>query len=320
MLDIYPILNGKEAATFEYYAQEIPGVWGGIAAETMDLYGEVTKDQFDLLASNKHPVTREQLTVRTILKRRSWYDCCFDVPKSISIYLAETNDQRMRTLIKESILETLHDMEQKVGTRNRKQDQWSDRTTGNMAYAIFEHSTARPVKGHTDPQWHFHCVVPNCTFDKEENRWKACQFVEIKRNAPEFQRQYHERLISKLKHNRYRVRITKDAFELSSISRDLIEKFSSRSKVINSAVKELGLKFSKALGKIKRAMVFETRERKSRAIPNPTEQQSQWRARMTPMERSSIWESKEKRTTVDPVLTRKRAIMAERIPTQERIR
>jgi conjugative relaxase-like TrwC/TraI family protein len=335
MLQINPVLNGKQAATFEYYAQESPGIWGGIGAETLDLYGEVYKEQFDLLASNKHPITGEKLTVRTKSKRRIGYDFCFDVPKSLSIYLAETNDSKLENIITQSALDTMYEMEQQIGTRVRKDNQWDNRITGNMVYAQFNHSTSRPVNGSVDPQRHIHFFVFNATEDKEEARWKACETEAIKRNANEYQRQYHGRLISRLRDNGYRVRITKDAFELYSITRDLIDKFSKRTKVIKESVqvnyalvemraaalvKYVGMTFEKALGKIKAMVTVETREKKSHKYVSHTEQQAQWRARMTPMELNSIWESKENRTTVDPVLTRKRPIMAERLPTQERTR
>jgi conjugative relaxase-like TrwC/TraI family protein len=320
MLDINPVLSGKFTATWEYYVQDFPGVWGGIGAETLDLYGEVTKEQFDLLSSNKHPITGEKLTVRTKSKRRAGYDFCFDVPKSLSIYLAETQDSKMDNIITNSALETMYEMEQAIGTRVRKDCQWSNRTTGNMVYAMFKHTSSRPVNGSVDPQRHLHFFAFNATEDKEEGRWKACEIEEIKRNAPEYQSRYHGRLVEQLKSNGYRIRITEHAFELSSISRDLIEKFSRRKKVIDDAIKDLGIKFNKSLGKIRSALVLLTRERKSRAHPNPTEQQSQWRARMTPTERISIWEAKGKPLKVDPVLTRQRPIMSERIPTQDRTR
>lgn len=335
MIDIDPVLSNKTTATFEYYAHDALGEWGGIGAEILDLYGEVTKEQFNLISRNYHPVTAEKLTVRTKSKRRSGYDICFSVPKSLSIYLAETNDQKMKTIIKEAIIETLNEMEQQIGTRNRKLDQWSDRTTGNMVYALFRHDTTRPVKGSVDPHYHFHAFCFNATWDPKENRWKACQLETIMRGAPEHQRKYHDRLMSKLRSNGYRIRLTKTAFELSSISRDLIDKFSRRTKVIeesvkvnyaliemraSSLVKYAGITFEKAMAKIKQLVTFETRELKSRAHPSQVQQQSQWRARMTPSERNDIWDAKSKQPKVDPVLARKRAIMAERIPTQERTR
>src|SRR5271165_3977695 len=76
-------------STSDYYASE-HGVWGGKCAERLGLVGDVRREDFVSLASNKTPGTKkETLTVRTKDKRTAGYDFCFSVPKSVSIYLAE---------------------------------------------------------------------------------------------------------------------------------------------------------------------------------------------------------------------------------------
>ncbi len=76
-------------ATSDYYGKG-PGQWGGKGAEMLGKFGSVARDDFVALASNKRPGTDETLTVRNKDKRTAGYDFCFSVPKSISIYLAET--------------------------------------------------------------------------------------------------------------------------------------------------------------------------------------------------------------------------------------
>jgi len=48
------------------------------------------------------------------------------------------------------------------------------------------------VDGIPDPQLHAHCFVFNTTFDQEEERWKAGQFRELKRDAPYFQAAFRQ--------------------------------------------------------------------------------------------------------------------------------
>jgi conjugative relaxase-like TrwC/TraI family protein len=47
----------------------------------------------------------------------------------------------------------------------------ADRTTGNLAIAIYHHDTSREL----DPQLHTHAVATNLTYDGTEGRWKALQ-------------------------------------------------------------------------------------------------------------------------------------------------
>src|SRR5215469_10755249 len=79
-------------ATSDYY-QKDQGVWGGKCVEILGLNGAVGREEFIALASNRVPGSDQTLTVRNKDKRTPGYDFCFSVPKSISIYLAETRDQ-----------------------------------------------------------------------------------------------------------------------------------------------------------------------------------------------------------------------------------
>ncbi len=303
MLQITPIMVGKTAAKWEYYAQEYAGTWEGKGAELLGLTGEVRREDFNALSNNRMPGTGEKLTVRVKTKRRAGYDMCFDVPKSLSIYMAETGDKQMQRLIQEAANETMRDIETEMGTRVRKDGADDNRTTGNMLYASFVHTTTRPVNGVTDPHYHVHYYCVNATRDFVEDRWKAGEFGCIKKRAAQYQSDYHERLLSKLKANGYRVRKTEQAFEMESVSRELIDKFSRRRAIIKKALKEryegierrarnlankMQIRYARAVEKIKARFGTETRERKSRKKPNPIEQLLSWRKQMTSEERYSV--------------------------------
>ncbi len=303
MLQITPLKAGKANAKWEYYSREFAGVWGGRGAELLGLRGEARRREFNDLAGNRMPGTRNRVTQRTKQNRRLGYDFCFDVPKSLSIYIADTGDKKMQRLIQESVVETMKFIEREMETTVRIGGAKSNRVTGNMVYAIFRHSMSRPVSESSDPQHHAHIICINCTYDSEEQRWKAGQFGAIKKNGAQHQKAYHELLISKLKANGYRIRRTEHAFELSSISRETIEKFSKRTRIINEVArvryeeikvkaarwaKSAGLKVTIALAKIKATFGVATRERKSRKKLNPFEQLLSWRKQMTSEERNSV--------------------------------
>ena len=183
-------------ATADYYSegQEMVGPWGGKGASRLGLEGTVDKFSFERLCDNLDPRTGEPLTVRTRSERTVGYDFTFSVPKSVSLLYAMSGDQDILDAFRAAVDETMREMEAEMKTRVRKGCQDTDRTTGNMVWAEFIHTTSRPVDGLPDPQLHAHVFVFNTTWDDEESRWKAGQFRELKRDAPYFQAAFRVRL------------------------------------------------------------------------------------------------------------------------------
>ena len=105
-----------------------------------------------------------------------------------------SGDQDILEAFRGAVDETMREMEAEMKTRVRKSLQDTNRTTGNMVWAEFIHTTSRPVDGLPDPQLHAHVFVFNTTWDQEEERWKAGQFRELKRDAPYFQAAFRVRL------------------------------------------------------------------------------------------------------------------------------
>ena len=190
------------------------------------------------LASNKVPGGDEQLTVRTKDNRRAGYHFTFSVPKSVSIYLALSKDKEVETMMQEAFRQTMADIEGRVETRVRTAGQDSERLTGNMVYASFFHTVTRPMDGIPDPHYHIHAYVFNGTSDAVEERWKAGQFGGLKREAPFFEAAFNSRLAENLVQAGYGIRRTDRDFELSSVSRQLIEKFSKRTQLIEQLARE----------------------------------------------------------------------------------
>ena len=90
------------------------GVWGGKGSERLGLAGEVRREDFVSLASNKTPGSDRNLTERTKEKRRAGYDFTFSVPKSVSLYLAETGDRQVERMIQSAFHETMADIERRM--------------------------------------------------------------------------------------------------------------------------------------------------------------------------------------------------------------
>lgn len=227
-------------AASDYYSegQELVGRWGGKAASLLGLEGTVDQRAFDALCDNLHPQTGKQLTPRLRDDRTVGYDFNFHVPKSVSLLYEIGRDERILDAFRAAVGETMGEIEADMKTRVRKQGENAERATGNLLWAEFIHFTSRPVDGLPDPLLHAHCFAFNVTHDPQERRWKAGQFRDIKRDAPYYQAAFHVRLANKLADLGYGIERQGKAWEVSGISRKVIERFSRRTEQIEETAPE----------------------------------------------------------------------------------
>ena len=239
-------------AVSDYYLgdQEITGRWGGKGAVLLGLFGQVHKNAFDSLCDNLHPKTGQPLTAVTRENRRVGYDFTWSSPKSVSVVHALTGDERIVTAFRQSIQETMSDMEADMETRVRKGGQEHDRLTGNMVYAEFVHLTSRPVNGVPCPQLHAHMMVLNATYDAVESKWKAGQFGRIKESGYYWQAEQQARFANALQKLGYTIRPTKHAFEIEGVPQSAINAFSLRTQLIDKVAAKLGITNAKSKAKL----------------------------------------------------------------------
>ena len=193
MLRIHEVTTASDAkryyAASDYYAQgqETVGRWGGKLAAGLGLAGTVDKARFDQLCDNIDPATGGPLTQRTNENRRVLYDFTFSGPKSFSVLEGLAEGEAKRELLAAfdaAVDETMVEAEADMQTRIRLGGQEADRTTGNMIWAGFDHSTSRPIAACVpDPHRHRHVCVFNATLDPVEGRIKAGQFAGIPQSA-----------------------------------------------------------------------------------------------------------------------------------------
>ena len=272
-------------ATADYYSegQELVGSWGGKGAALLGLQGTVDKFSFERLCDNLDPRTGRQLTVRTRSERTVGYDFTFSVPKSVSLLYAMSGDQGIMEAFRSAVDETMCEIETEMKTRVRIGRQDTNRTTGNMVWAEFIHTTSRPVEGIPDPQLHAHAFAFNTTYDDEEHRWKAGQFRELKRDAPYFQAAFRVRLANRLQDLGFGVERKRDDFEIAGIPPDVLKRFSRRTALIEKVAKEKGI-----LDPEKKAELgAETRERKESAL-SWEQLRKEWNMRLTDSERKAL--------------------------------
>ena len=294
----------------DYYSDQDRsiGTWGGKAAELLGLSRQVSRGDFIKLASNLDPRTQERLTARTKNNRTAGYDFTFSVPKSVSLYLARNPGSEVRQMVMDSFSETMTSIEAEMKTRVRGRgadgmQRHEERVTGNLVYAAFVHDTSRPVDGIPDPHFHIHCYVLNATFDREENRWKAGFFRDLKADAPFWEASFNTRVAEKLLAAGYGIRRTERDFELSSVDRSLIEKFSRRTKEIEklaqanlkalekrarALVAKTGMPFGEAFAQVKGELGAKTREAKDKGPMDQAKRLEHWDTLLTEDERRAL--------------------------------
>ncbi len=269
-------------ASADYYldGQELIGRWGGKGAARLGLEGTVGKQAFEQLCDNINPVTAQPLTVRTRGERTVGYDFTFSVPKSVSLLYGLTEDKKMLDAFRDAVAETMREVETEMKTRVRTGGQDTDRPTGNMVWAEFVHTTSRPVGGVPDPQLHAHVFAFNSTWDQDEERWKAGQFRELKRDAPYFQAAFRVRLANRLQDLGYGVVRKRDDFEIAGVPSDVLKRFSRRTELIEKVALERGITDPDR----KAELGAETREHKGKNL-TAAELRKEWLSRLSADER-----------------------------------
>lgn len=285
----------SSAGLTQYYAKALRGeyyrhdaertaLWRGEAAKRLGIEGQaVTDEAFERLATNRHPLTEERLSPRTRVDRTAGYDLNFHVPKGISVLHAMTGDERIVEAIRQSVVETMAEIETHARTRIRRDGADTERPTGNLVWGEFLHTTTRPVGGIPDPHLHVHCVVFNTTWDQAEERFKAAQFREINRHMPYFDAAFDARLAHRLNALGYATQRHSRGWDLAGIDHEIREKFSRRTQEIEELAAKLGITDARE----KSELGARTRERKIESIPRP-ELEQRWKRRLTPGQHEQI--------------------------------
>jgi len=290
MLRVVPSRNAKEyfresLSREDYYTegQEISGEWQGLGAEKLGLSGRVEQSAFESLCDNRKPGTDERLTQRNRDDRIVGYDFNFHCPKSVSVMYEFTRDERILNAFKESVNQTMREIETESKTRVRQKGANENRTTGNMVWAEFVHFTARPVNGIPDPHLHAHCYAFNTTWDATEKKWKAGQFRDLKADAPYFEAAFHARFAKRLNELGYRTERTVKGWEIAGVPQRVLDEFSRRTEQVEQKAKELGITSARE----KDGLAALTRERKQKHL-SKSELRELWSKRISVDERLAL--------------------------------
>jgi conjugative relaxase-like TrwC/TraI family protein len=276
---------GESLARDDYYTrdQEVAGQWFGKGAEQLGLAGAVDQERYFALCDNRNPETGEQLTPRQKQNRRPMYDWTFSAPKAVSVLYEYSGDERILESFRQSVTETMAEAESEMKTRVRRGGEDEDRITGNLVGAEFIHFTARPVAGRVDPHLHAHCVVFNTTYDPVEERWKASQQGDLKRDADYWEAAFHTRFAKRLNDLGYATVKDGSSFTLVGLPESITDKFSSRRNQIETTAAERGITTAKG----KHVLGASIREPKQKDVAKATLRE-QWNARLDPQEKAAL--------------------------------
>lgn len=273
-----------------YFLDQDKGIWTGKLAERLGLSGEVQQHHFDRMCDHLHPLKDKPLTARKNLDRRISTDISFSCTKSVSMLALMTKDERIFQLLRDAATETLALMEQNAGTRVRRCNQERTVKTGEWAAAMFVHTTSRPAKEGQPPdcQLHLHAAVLNCTAsDENPNKRKALDLTYVYKDLPFYQQVFHSIVARGIEQMGYAIErrgVKRVNYEIASITRDMIWKFSGRTKQILAEIKRLGITDPKVMDK----MAENTRLPKGESQWSDKALMQSWWDKLTPEEELRI--------------------------------
>lgn len=236
-------LSAAQAETYytkeDYYSAEEaahPTKWAGKGAASLGLAGVVNQQDFSQMLSG-HAPGGQSLTGKVIdpEKRRAATDFTFSAPKSVSIAAMVQQDERVLEAHHQAVAKALEVLEERYAqTRVSTEAGRTKVTTGNIAAAVFTHSTSREA----EPQLHSHCVVMNAT-RLDDGRWFSLSNEGAIANQKLLGQIYQNELAVALKQQGYQIEHKAHGqFELTGYSPNLLKAFSTRRQQILKLIEE----------------------------------------------------------------------------------
>jgi conjugative relaxase-like TrwC/TraI family protein len=264
-------LSAAQAETYytkeDYYSKEEkahPSRWAGKGAAALGLEGTVQQENFSNLLAGKSP-GGESLTGKAIDpdRRRAATDFTFSAPKSVSIAALVQQDERVLEAHHQAVNKALSVLEERYAqTRVSTPAGRQKLTTGNLAAAVFTHSTSREA----EPQLHSHCVVINAT-QLPDGRWFSFSNESAISNQKLLGQIYQNELAVALKQQGYQIEPKAHGqFELKGYSPELLKAFSTRRQQILKLIEEWEATGSENNRALRETATLMSRKRKPKEV------------------------------------------------------
>lgn len=241
----------------DYYEKEGAGIWYGKGAELLGLSGVVDKNLFVDALDGKHGDTvLRKKTFSKDKKERRAIDFTFSAPKSISIQALMVNDDNMIKAHEYAVKVAFDYIESYAAIRTKTKGMTRKENTNNLVGAIYRHELSREQ----EPQLHSHCVVINTS--KHGDNWHALSNEMMLKQIKKAGTIYKKAMADYLLESGYKLRQTKDGYELDHISNQVIKALSTRSQQIEDRLQADGKNRDSAYGWEKQKETLKTRKAK----------------------------------------------------------
>jgi conjugative relaxase-like TrwC/TraI family protein len=236
----------------DYYGekQRVVGQWIGKGAADLNLIGDVVHEDFSALLQGIDPHTGAVLVQKAsgYDQHAAGWDAVFNAPKSFSEQALIGEDHRLFPIHDIAVKRAVDAIEQYAMARMHGGREYVN--TANIVGAAFTHVAARPVEnvGHgPDPHLHTHVVFLNLT-QRPDGAIRALSPVEIYRAQQLGSAVYRSELSQGAQRLGYETYVTASdgRWELEGYTREQIEAFSERSRLIKRKMAELGVSGAKA--------------------------------------------------------------------------
>lgn len=222
---------------------------------------EVTPELYKKMLNGYHPITGKALVKNAGEKdRRSGMDVTFSAPKSVSVLMEyheakgeNSRAQNLRNahdLAVKKAMETLEDRYAKTRIYNQFEERI--RVKANLAYATFQHDTAREIAGQIDPQLHSHNFIFSTVSYDDPSTGKtkilSLSNEEIYQNKMYLGQLYRSEFAKNLRELGYKIEVSdrlNGFFEIEGFEKNQLEEFSGRSKLIRELLPQYKEKYPK---------------------------------------------------------------------------
>ena len=250
-----------------YYAKaDTPSRWIGEGAMALGLEGAVRRDDLIEVLQGRLP-NGTDLSKRggREADRRMGTDLTISAPKSFSILAIAGSDPRLAGLWDEAVNEAAKVIEREVIVARQGHGGSEVEQTGSMVCAAYTHQDARTVDDFADPDLHTHMLLMNAT-QRADGTWVARDLAfgdrNVLRMTADFAMKAH--LAKRLQELGYKVRITRDGFEIEGITQEQIDAFSRRTGQVDTALESQGLTREASTTAQRDVVTLDTREGKTK--------------------------------------------------------
>ena len=261
---------GVSESAVRYYAKyaleqgETEGIWIGKGAAKLEIEGgRVSEDGLRRILSGEDLFGNKivKMSKNAELKRTHTpgWDLTFSAPKSVSIVWS-TCDEQLRQKIEmaqQRAIENAIDYLENHSAKSRTGAGGKVAIDAKVIAGAFQHSSNREK----EPQLHTHTVVANVAYCSD-GRWRTIFSPHFYKDQKAISAVYKASLAHGMRELGFDVQRTKESFEISGVSREVIERQSSRSRAITEELKSHGLTRDSASREQKETVVLRTRKSK----------------------------------------------------------